>query len=176
MLFKVWGGTHVGENDLHEQISVLRATLGEKPGDNEYIETVPRRGYRFIAKVTTVKKASEVPSALKPSWDNYYNVPALKAFCGCLIGKGREALHDQTTSGILNDEQLEDCRKLISSVLKVVERGEVIVQQYNAGLLTYDGFWAVVVQIGCEAYAGIIKWMGQEYADGRNVENSGDSR
>lgn len=33
-------------------MSILRKILGEGPGDRQFIETVPRRGYRFVAEVT----------------------------------------------------------------------------------------------------------------------------
>jgi len=36
----------------------LRKELGEHPGANEYIETVPREGYRFVAPVEVVGTAN----------------------------------------------------------------------------------------------------------------------
>src|SRR5260370_35077659 len=40
----VWPETFVEENNLTQNISTLRKVLGE----GEYIETIPRRGYRFV--------------------------------------------------------------------------------------------------------------------------------
>lgn len=48
--------TIVDEANLNQQISVLRRTLRETDGNQEYIETLPHRGYRFIVPV----KVSEV--------------------------------------------------------------------------------------------------------------------
>jgi DNA-binding winged helix-turn-helix (wHTH) protein len=45
LLEQVWGDTHVEEGGLTRNISVLRRVLGEG-----YIETVPKRGYRFVAE------------------------------------------------------------------------------------------------------------------------------
>lgn len=45
----VWPDTFVEEGNLTQNISVLRKVLGENRGDNIFIETVPRQGYRFIA-------------------------------------------------------------------------------------------------------------------------------
>ena len=50
----VWPDTFVEEGNLTQNISMLRKLLGESPDDPQYIETVPRRGYRFVADVKEV--------------------------------------------------------------------------------------------------------------------------
>lgn len=50
MLEEVWEGSFVEENNLAQNISTLRRTLGETSGD-KYIETVPKFGYRFVLPV-----------------------------------------------------------------------------------------------------------------------------
>ena len=47
----VWPRVVVEENSLDRNISLLRKALGETPGENRFIVTVPGRGYRFVAKV-----------------------------------------------------------------------------------------------------------------------------
>ena len=51
LLTAVWPDTTVEENNLNHNISVLRKALGEKATGQQYIETVPRVGYRFVAPV-----------------------------------------------------------------------------------------------------------------------------
>jgi DNA-binding winged helix-turn-helix (wHTH) protein/TolB-like protein/Tfp pilus assembly protein PilF len=46
----VWPDSFVEEGNLTRNISTLRTALGEKT-DEQYIETVPKRGYRFVARV-----------------------------------------------------------------------------------------------------------------------------
>lgn len=46
LLETVWEGAFVEENNLAQNISILRRIIGE-----DLIETVPRRGYRFVGKV-----------------------------------------------------------------------------------------------------------------------------
>jgi DNA-binding winged helix-turn-helix (wHTH) protein/predicted ATPase len=46
-----WSGQAVEESNLTVQIASLRRVLGEIPGGDRWIETMPRRGYRFIAPV-----------------------------------------------------------------------------------------------------------------------------
>lgn len=47
----VWPDSFVEEANLSQTIFVLRKTLGEGPDGRPYIDTVPRRGYRFGADV-----------------------------------------------------------------------------------------------------------------------------
>ena len=51
LLDRVWPETTVEENNLNHNVSVLRKALGERATGQQYIETVPRVGYRFAAPV-----------------------------------------------------------------------------------------------------------------------------
>lgn len=51
LMQKVWPDSFVEENNLAQNISVLRKVLGEGEEGLKYIETVPKRGYRFVADV-----------------------------------------------------------------------------------------------------------------------------
>ena len=61
LIKQVWPGVFIEENNLAFNISVLRKIFGESSGTPSYIETVPRRGYRFIAEVRNVPKGGVVP-------------------------------------------------------------------------------------------------------------------
>ncbi len=65
LLKNVWPDTFVDENSLAQSISVLRRALEEKPGDNNYIVTLPGRGYQFVSPVQVVasEDASTLPEA-----------------------------------------------------------------------------------------------------------------
>lgn len=52
LLQAIWRGVIVEENSLTQNISTLRHVLGEAHDENRYIATIPRKGYRFVAKVT----------------------------------------------------------------------------------------------------------------------------
>jgi DNA-binding winged helix-turn-helix (wHTH) protein/TolB-like protein len=52
LLHSIWPGVIVEENSLTQNVSTLRQVLGETRGENRYIATVARRGYRFVAEVT----------------------------------------------------------------------------------------------------------------------------
>lgn len=63
LLKSIWPDTFVEEGNLALNISLLRKALD---AGGPYIETVPRRGYRFIAEVRTPHATSEVPPAVVP--------------------------------------------------------------------------------------------------------------
>jgi DNA-binding winged helix-turn-helix (wHTH) protein len=51
LIEKVWPDSFVEENNLAQNISAIRKALGEAQSGQKFIETVPRRGYRFVAEV-----------------------------------------------------------------------------------------------------------------------------
>jgi len=51
MMKMVWSDTSVEESNLTRNVSSLRKALGERPTENQYIETIPWRGYRFVAEL-----------------------------------------------------------------------------------------------------------------------------
>ena len=48
LLARVWPGVNVEVGTIAQRISGLRKALGRDAAGRDYIETVPRRGYRFI--------------------------------------------------------------------------------------------------------------------------------
>src|SRR5271167_7365 len=79
LLDALWPETYVQPQVLRTYILELRKLLGDDPHEPQFIETVPKRGYRFLAPVTGANGASTASSA------------------GALIGRDSElaALHAQ---------------------------------------------------------------------------------
>jgi len=70
-LRRVWAGTFVEEGSLTVNISLLRKALGAGRDGGGYIQTVPRRGYRFMVEVreqVPAAVAAEPAPAAAPSW------------------------------------------------------------------------------------------------------------
>jgi TolB-like protein/Tfp pilus assembly protein PilF len=59
LLRRLWPDTVVEEGSLTSHVSMLRKALGEGPQGQDFIETLPKRGYRFVASVKQV--GSEAP-------------------------------------------------------------------------------------------------------------------
>jgi Tol biopolymer transport system component/DNA-binding winged helix-turn-helix (wHTH) protein len=74
ILATVWPQTVVEESNLAVHVSALRRILGESASSPTYIETIPRRGYRFIAPVREIGPVPPLPdSAGAPATPSKYN-------------------------------------------------------------------------------------------------------
>jgi DNA-binding winged helix-turn-helix (wHTH) protein/Tol biopolymer transport system component len=56
LMEKIWHDRFVEESNLTFNIKMLRKALGDDASSPQFIENVPRRGYRFIAEVKTVSE------------------------------------------------------------------------------------------------------------------------
>src|SRR5262249_31329518 len=65
LLKRVWPDTFVEEANLASNISQLRKALGDGENGHRYIETAPKRGYRFVADVKKLEQSlQELPELL----------------------------------------------------------------------------------------------------------------
>lgn len=62
LMASLWPDTSVEEGNLTKNIWLIRKALGEAEGENRYIETVPKAGYRFVAPLRPAPGIS-VPAA-----------------------------------------------------------------------------------------------------------------
>jgi len=80
LMREIWSDSIVEENNLNQNISILRRIFGEKPGEHRFFVTVAGHGYRFVPEVTeypnsesgaailtAVKDTREPGSKMKPS-------------------------------------------------------------------------------------------------------------
>lgn len=68
-LEEVWRGVPVTDEALTQCIRTLRRQLGDDAARPQFIETVPKHGYRFVTSVERVKPAAHVPQRTGFSWD-----------------------------------------------------------------------------------------------------------
>ena len=64
LLDRVWGVEHLSPASVKQAVSEVRQALGDDPARPEVIETVHRRGYRFIAPVERIEE--EAPPVRNP--------------------------------------------------------------------------------------------------------------
>src|SRR4030095_10606021 len=82
LLDDVWGHQFVTDSVLKTAISEVRAALGDDPKQPRYIETISRRGYRFIA--ATIGASSQRAPAIErnvAAWREHPALTALPALC-----------------------------------------------------------------------------------------------
>jgi predicted ATPase/DNA-binding winged helix-turn-helix (wHTH) protein len=88
IIAEAWPGLVVEENNLTVQIAAIRRALAKMPGGDRWVETIARRGYRFVGPVTPL------PGGISRDADpSLGNVPiALTSF----IGRERELVELKT--------------------------------------------------------------------------------
>ena len=71
LLGRVWPDAAVEEANLSVTVSALRKALGPQPDGRSYVQTVPRRGYRFDAAVEAERRgptSSGSRCCRSPAW------------------------------------------------------------------------------------------------------------
>jgi len=84
LLDLVWGHRFVTESVLKTAISEVRAALDDDPKQPRFIETVSRRGYRFIA--AAIDASSQSAPAVKPNVAAGRDHPALAVLTALCCG------------------------------------------------------------------------------------------
>ena len=56
LMREIWTDSIVEENNLNQNISILRRVFGEKPGEHRFIVTIAGHGYRFVPEVRIVEE------------------------------------------------------------------------------------------------------------------------
>lgn len=88
LLDEVWGHRFVSDSVLKGAISDIRTALGDDPRQPRFIETVPRRGYRFVA-VPVAAPAPGPPAARAAAIGDALASTGAAAGVG-FVGRGRE--------------------------------------------------------------------------------------
>lgn len=70
LIDRVWPGLHVEENNLAQHISIVRKTLAAVDAATEYVQTLPRRGYRLAVGVESAS-SPDAPSRAALSQTRY---------------------------------------------------------------------------------------------------------
>lgn len=68
LLEAAWPGLVVSDDALTQVIIKLRKALGDSPRTPEYIQTIPKRGYRLVAPVTPAQAPPTPTPASRPAW------------------------------------------------------------------------------------------------------------
>jgi len=79
LLRAVWPNTFVEEGNLSVYISALRKIFGKESSDSGFIETIPKRGYRFTAPITQWTTASDLLPQVSDGDDVRISLPEEKA-------------------------------------------------------------------------------------------------
>jgi Tol biopolymer transport system component/DNA-binding winged helix-turn-helix (wHTH) protein len=98
LLAEVWPDAFVEEGALSRSVSILRKTLGDDRSEPQFIETVPKRGYRFTAAVVEIDRStpfvgtggmvtdSQTASPAVPDASRRSSLPRLTAWVAAAAG------------------------------------------------------------------------------------------
>jgi TolB-like protein/DNA-binding winged helix-turn-helix (wHTH) protein/Tfp pilus assembly protein PilF len=75
LLSRVWPDTFVEEANLAKNVSMLRKVLSENGMEESSIETIPKRGYRFVAKINGKLNESKNGGGLAVGGNQPLNTP-----------------------------------------------------------------------------------------------------
>jgi Tol biopolymer transport system component/DNA-binding winged helix-turn-helix (wHTH) protein len=76
LLDKVWAGVFVTPNVLTRAVAQLRKAIGDEAHDSKYVETLSKRGYRFIGTVKTPVAAASTGTLALPTRARIDRLPA----------------------------------------------------------------------------------------------------
>jgi len=63
LMARIWPDVSVDEANLSVNISMLRKFLGDTPDGGPYIDTIPKRGYRFVGEVRDLAREETTPAS-----------------------------------------------------------------------------------------------------------------
>src|SRR5215471_297132 len=132
-----WPGVVVEEANLAVQISAIRSVLARVPDGKRWIETLPRRGYRFVGPVS--KPSSSVPPPAHPN-----NIPArISSF----VGRTREI---EEVTGLLGRNRLVTLVGMggVGKTRVALQVAAQVIERYP------DGVW--LVELGSISDAGLV--------------------
>lgn len=74
------------EHSLNTAIKKLRQALGDRPTDAKFVETLPRRGYRFLATVTATEGRAEPKAGTAEGLEGKVFTVAAEEGIECIVG------------------------------------------------------------------------------------------
>ena len=161
LLDAVWPDVAVSEGVLKVSVRQLRKALGEKAQTPRFIETVHRRGYRFIAPLTS----SPLPlsrSKFKVQSSNGERVSGLKPFASSVVGREPELTQLQDWL----ERALEGERQVVLVTGEVGIGKTTLVETFMAQVGANGELWVgrgqCVEQYGVgEAYLPVLEALGR---------------
>src|SRR5579863_9751134 len=110
LLKRVWTDTFVEEGVLVQNVSLLRKVLEESP-TTQYIETIPKKGYRFVAPIKEIRQELAVGRSLAVlPLDNLSRDPEQEFFA--------DGMTDELIHHLMNIEALRVCSRTSAMAYK----------------------------------------------------------
>lgn len=110
LLSAVWPDTIVEENNLGKAIHAIRRCLGDDLQAHQYIETVPKHGYRFVANVRRMEPAtaSETNGFAVPHTGHQNRSPAYELY-----------LRGRVKAGVVRQDETEEAIQVLQEAITI---------------------------------------------------------
>jgi DNA-binding winged helix-turn-helix (wHTH) protein/tetratricopeptide (TPR) repeat protein len=122
ILGELWPDVAVTDNAVTQVVSELRQALGDSPSSPSYVQTVPRRGYRFIADVQLVAPIATVERPAAEVRRATAGPPRRVIAVSDFTNVTADANHDWMSAGIA-ETVTNDLRALVD--LRVIDRASL---------------------------------------------------
>ena len=139
-----WAGLSVEENNLSVQIAALRRVFGEEPGGERWIETLPRRGYRFVGPTSVSEQNADSNAPLVSGFPGSKDEPALPL----PVQPSIAVLPFQNMSGDPEQEYFAD--GIVEEIITTLSRFRSLFVIARNSSFTYKGRSVDVKQVGRE--------------------------
>src|SRR5499427_1981295 len=139
-----WTGLTVEESNLAVQIAALRRVFSEEPGGEHWIETLPRRGYRFVgpASISNERTLAAAPKVANFSSAVASPIPAVPEQPSIAV------LPFQNMSGAPEQEYFAD--GIVEEIITALSRFRSLFVIARNSSFTYKGRAVDVKQVGRE--------------------------
>lgn len=117
LLNEVWANTFVGEETLAQNISTLRKTLGLLENGKPIIETIYRRGYKFVAQVNKIVDGEKAPVVKENGHHAIFDEQPLIENEGNTVEK---SVSDIQNSNVLKFSAQNQARLLSTALLSII--------------------------------------------------------
>jgi DNA-binding winged helix-turn-helix (wHTH) protein/tetratricopeptide (TPR) repeat protein len=157
LMREIWPNSIVEDNNITVSMSILRKILGDDRADRQFIETVSRHGYRFVADVTEISEEENLeaapPSTTDAAGESLPETPldslAVFPVHANLSGEDIEYLSTGITESIINMlSQVNNLRVLASSTVFRFKGEEVDPRQVGTLLNVRAVTLVRVLQLG----------------------------
>jgi TolB-like protein/DNA-binding winged helix-turn-helix (wHTH) protein/Tfp pilus assembly protein PilF len=161
LMKQIWSSVFVEEANLTQAVFTLRRALGESGAEHRFIETVPKRGYRFVAEVreSREKKAGAIrptPWAKGGSGDGGINSLAVLPFVNVGADPATEYLSDGITENLINSlSQLSGLRVMARSTVFRYKGRQVDPQKVGRELRVHAIVVGRILQVGDKIVVGV---------------------
>lgn len=155
----LWPNVVVGENTLARSISKLRRALGDSPTTPTFVETIPKRGYRLIAPVSSVSHDQACrPDAVTPAttWTRRVLLGAIVSILAAVAFVALQPIRLTTSNPTPAAVRTERAHDLYMAFTRA--KNEAAIQLYEEALVIDPSFAPAQAGLANALVQRVVRW------------------